>query len=219
MKEIYLYCYCGIENNDKTISKLSKTPSKMSINTQILYKWLLPLRTIQKLRYNMERTSDKPIDVTYNVIDRNQLLYESAEPLAKLYEGVIELNKTHILQEYFIPTNHFKEWMIFLQKYFINKLMLNSDLLNITIRFIKKDNITFLKYAKKDCYAFVFYYRISKDREGDKELNNIHMDLTDEAIKLGGSFYLPYRHHYDKYQLLSCYPEFEDFIKMKIKNS
>lgn len=218
MNEIYLYCY--FDNGDSSnniISNLSKDPSKMSVNTQVLYKWLLPLRTMQKLRYKMERESNKPLDVTYDVIDRNQLLYESAEPLAKLYNGIIDLNKTHILQEYFIPPDKFKDWMMFLQKYFVNKLMLNSVLLNITIRYVKKDDITFLKYAKNDCYAFVFYFRISKDKHGDKELNNIHLDLTDEAIKLGGLFYLPYRHHYDKFQLLTCYPEMEDFMKMKLK--
>ena len=109
-----------------------------------------------------------------------------------------------------------KKWMKFLKKYFDNKPLNNVRILNLTIRYVDKDINAFIKYAKQDVYAFVFYYRISKDF-GDIELQNIHMDLSDEAIRLNGTFYLPYRHHYNKYQLLTAYPEIKKFIILKKK--
>jgi UDP-N-acetylenolpyruvoylglucosamine reductase len=221
MDDIYLYYFINEKNNDvKIISKLSKKPNELSKLNQFMYKWLLPSITLQKIRFNIEKNTDKPIDVNVGEddpdnIDRNQLLYESAEPMAKLYNVLIDLNRTHILQEYFIPSINFKKWMLYLKEYFVNRLMQNVSLLNITIRYIKKDNTTFLKYAKEDMYAFVFYYRISKDEEGDDEIKNIHMDLTDKVIKMEGTFYLPYRHHYDLYQLVKCYPKIIKFIEKK----
>ncbi len=107
--------------------------------------------------------------------------------------------------------------MEFIRGYISNRLFLNVSLLNITIRFVKKDITTFLRYAKDDMYAFVFYYGISKNDEGDKEIKNIHLDLTDETIKLGGTFYLPYRHHYNSYQLVGSYPEIKSFLTHKKK--
>lgn len=223
MKNIYLYCFNNKNDNknnsknDPIISSLSTDPNKMSRSAQFMYKWLLPSRLFQKLRFNIEKSSNKPIDMNYDLIDRNQLLYESAEPLSKLYNVFIDLNRTHILQEFFIPKKYFEKWMQFLSEYMQKRLFLNVTLLNITIRFVKKDNISFLKYAKDDMYAFVFYYRISKNNEGDNEIKNINLDLTDEAIKLKGTFYLPYRHHYMQYQLMRSYPEIIKFIYFKRK--
>lgn len=220
MENIYLYCFNDKFDNtitNRKISKLSPEPNKMSKITQFMYKWLMPSRLFQKLRFNIEKSSNKPIDIPNSFVDRNQLLYESAEPLAKMYSPIVDLNMTHILQEFFIPQKYFKKWMYFLQKYILNRLFLNVSLLNITIRFVKMDTTTFLRYAKEDMYAFVFYYRITKNDDGDNEIKNIHLDLTDEVIRLNGTFYLPYRHHYDKYQLIKCYPEIKMFLDHKIK--
>ena len=43
-------------------------------------------------------------------------------------------------------------------------------LLNITIRFVV-DNISYLSYSNsKGSFAFVFYYRIKRNKEADDEL-------------------------------------------------
>jgi len=138
--------------------------------------------------------------------------------LANLYSPLININKTHILQEYFIPiypASNFIVWMNYLRKIFkkINKCI---NLLNITIRYVKQDNVTFLKYAQTDVYAFVFYYRIDCNTQADK-LKKLHNKLTNKILELNGTFYLPYRHHYSYTQLKKAYPNIYHFFILKKK--
>lgn len=217
MNDIFLYCYRSTK--EKIKSKLDKDPNKMSYLKQIMYKWIYQNENIKKIRYQIEKTFDKPLDQNNNS-SRNEILYESADPLAKLYSPLIELDKTHILQEYFIPNNKFDIFinkLAAIYKNIILKYKHHINLLNITIRYIKKDNTTFLKYGTSSMYAFVFYYRIDKSRMAESKLRIIHYMLTYLTLELDGTFYLPYREHYTKNQLLLAYPMIQEFIKLKYK--
>lgn len=201
--------------SNKVVSTLTNDPHQMSLASQLLYKWVIPTKTGQKIRYMIEKHKNKPLDWNDDC-DRNKLLYETALPLAKLYNPLINLDKTHILQEFFIPRVNFNKWLLFLKRIFTN-IFNNVTLLNITIRYIKQDKVTFLKYAKKDMFAFVLYYRIKRNNDADNELQVIHNQLVNKTLKLDGTFYLPYRHHYDKSQLQRAYPEIEKFFELKNK--
>ena len=89
-------------------------------------------------------------------------------------------------------------------------------LLNVTIRIVNKDDITYLKYAKKKVYAFVLYFKVFKISHGTlfKDFCNRLINLT---LKNNGTFYLPYSLFFNKKQLLSAYPNFNTFIKHKKK--
>jgi hypothetical protein len=183
---------------------------------QIIYKWLFPINIIQKTRFTIEKIMEKPFDIP-NIITRNELLYESATPLAQLYNPFVDLHQTHILQEYFIPDkgNNFTDWMMQLKLYFQNNKFKYISLLNITIRYVNKDNITFLKYASCDMYSFVMYYRLEKTDIAKKELKYIHTNLTNISLGLNGTFYLPYMVQYNAEQLKQSFPMIEKFIKLK----
>lgn len=216
--QIYFYELTKQNKPDQIIvSKLNNKLSSMSAASQMLYKWALPFKSAQKIRYGLEQIKKKPLEVTAVHIEKNQLLFESTVPITKLKNILIDLNQTHILQEFFIPDkdDNFKKWMKIIKQYFVSNNFKNVLLLNIAIRYVKADNLSFLSYAKHDSYAFVFYYRITKTKFGDNELNKINMNLIDNVIKLNGTFYLPYRHHYTKNQLLQCYPEFKEFSNLK----
>ena len=217
MNDIFLYCYRS--TNEAIKSKLNKDPNQMSYLKQIMYKWIYQNESIKKIRYQIEKTSDKPIDQNNNS-SRNEILYESADPLAKLYSPFIELDKTHILQEYFIPNDKFDIFVDKLATVYKNIILKYKDhinLLNVTVRYIKKDNTTFLKYGTSNMYAFVFYYRIDKTKGAESKLRIVHHMLTYSTLELGGTFYLPYRGHYTKNQLLLAYPMIQEFIKLKYK--
>ena len=224
MEDIYLYTFRIKEKEmNKIISKLDENPKEMSKLSQLLYKWVLPNKEIQKIRFDLEKAIGKPLDINTdkntNIITRNSFLYESATPLSNLYSPLININKTHILQEYFIPAtdDNFIEWMKYLKKIFINKndYMSGINLLNITIRYVLKDNNTFLKYANTDMYAFVFYYRMNRDKSSDNKLKYIHNLLVNKTLEFGGTFYLPYRHHYSNEQLIVAYPNISQFMSFK----
>jgi FAD/FMN-containing dehydrogenase len=224
MNDITLYVFKKIKDTQYNNELMSDNPNQMSKINQLIYKWMLPNPGIQKMRYYFESFVSGPLDAnTNNSLTRNQLVYESADALANLYEPIFKLNKTHVLQEYFIPTRQFVNWLIYLRYMFIDSNILRTyifnkySLLNITIRYVKKDNTSFLAYAHEDVYAFVFYYRIEKTDSLDNYLHFIHDNLANYAIYLGGSFYLPYRHHYDLRQLNIAYPNIENFVLLKEK--
>jgi len=211
MKEISLYKFV---KKDSPITPINPKPNSMSRISQLMYKWIMPYTL--RLRYLCEWATKKPIDWSGDVISCNQLLYETSAPLTRLYCPVFYRDDTHILQEFFVPKDKFVEWMHLLEKLELNSYTKNI-LLNITIRFVKKDDESFLSYARQDSFAFVFYWRSKNNNDADAELEQIHMKLSDSAISLGGSFYLPYRHHYSVTQLLECYPNFYEFIIEKLK--
>ncbi|KAG2378378.1 hypothetical protein C9374_008521 [Naegleria lovaniensis] len=210
--------------NEKMSGCLNGPPREMSLLSQVIYKWVGDTRLFRNLRFNfLEKWLKHPLDWKAQS-DRNSLLYESVKPVSSLFSPFVELNKTHVLQEYFIPKQHFLEWYPFMMKEIKQfcKLSKHSSLLNVTIRFVKKRNshpsdlnLPILTYAKQDVYSFVFYYRADKNVEADHELETFHHVLSNKAAEFGGSFYLPYRHHYTLPQLLKSYPEFEQFVAMK----
>lgn len=209
-----------VETKKYIVSKLDYNPNEMSILSKILYKWILSTKIGKKLRYMIEDANQKPIDANIDT-ERNSFLYDSADSLAILYNPLIDTNETHILQEFFVPNDKikFQKWMIFLKTTFSEALQSKTtiSLLNCTIRYVLKDTITFLKYAKQDSFAFVFYYRMNADITSDNDIRDLHNILTNKVIELEGSFYLPYRHHYSMTQLRNSYPEIGDFFKLKHK--
>lgn len=219
MHSINLYVLRNLNDNsvNSVNSVLDDNPKEMSKLSQILYKWIIPNKSIQKLRFDLEKKNGKPLDVSDDCDTRNKLLFESAKPISELYSPIFDFNKTHILQEYFIPPKNFCKWIDYLKIVFIKNDYQYINLLNITIRFVKKDKDTFLKYARKDMYAFVLYYRIDCSTVADTELSYIHNLLLDKAIELNGSFYLPYRQHYTFDQLIKAYPNIIEFFNLKNK--
>jgi SAM-dependent methyltransferase len=134
-----------------------------------------------------------------------------------LYNPLIEINDTFILQEYFIPFDNFENFMKE-SKLILMKKFERISLLNITIRFVKEDNQSFLSYAQKDVLAFVLYFRIERSEYGEKEIESVHQELTKVTKLLKGTFYLPYRHHYSKDDLKICYPMIDEFFTLKNKH-
>ena len=96
---------------------------------------------------------------------------------------------TFVLQEFFVPASALHRWLL-QAKAGLTKKYKFLTLLNLTIRFVKQDNITFLSYsrAEEGSFAFVLYYRIRKNKEADEELQKIHNVLARISLDLGGTF-------------------------------
>ena len=201
--------------NAQIVSKLPLEPREMSTFNQLYYKWLLPSTT--SLRYIIERSSYQALDWTDDN-DLNLLIYESAEPLGKLYSPLFKQKDTFVLQEFFVPAPALHRWLLHAKSTLTKKYKFLT-LLNLTIRFVHQDLTTYLSYsrAKEGSFAFVLYYRIRKSKEADEELATIHNEFTRISLELGGTFYLPYRHHYSKEQLELGYPNIERFFRKKLQ--
>ncbi|TEB18997.1 oxidoreductase [Perkinsus sp. BL_2016] len=211
-QDIFLFIFRK-DSDQRTVSDLDSEARVMKQVTQFLYKWAMPLRIIQRFRYFVETHASKPLDWS-GENDRNLLMYESAAPLARLYTGIVALDHTFVLQEYFIPHDNFGKWMSAI-RVLLKKPFEHVTLLNITIRYLYKDNNSFLPYATTDMFAFVFYYRLKRTTTADQDLEHIHNRFVEIALSLDGTFYLPYRHHYSDEQLRQAYPRIETFFKRK----
>lgn len=201
-----------------TVSSLPVKPREMSGMSRLIYKWLaVPMK---EARFAIERQTGNAMDWS-EVNDRNSMLYESAVPLARLYDPLILVDDTFILQEYFVPKSRFFEFVTDSLSVIAKEIQYEEviNLLNITIRFVQQDKDTMLPYATspEGMYAFVLYYRVRKTKEADQVLMKYHQKLATIVLEQKGTFYLPYRHHYNHQQLLAAYPGFPKFCETKWK--
>lgn len=122
------------------------------------------------------------------------------------------LPDTDILQEYFIPHEHFVEFVDGLRKTVQEN---KANLLNVTIRIVSKDPLTALPYAPEKRFAFVLYFNQKFSEADSAMVEKTTVDLIDLAEGLGGSFYLPYQLYYSAEQLKAGYPNVETFFAAK----
>ncbi|CAF3297579.1 unnamed protein product [Rotaria sp. Silwood2] len=197
-----------------TVADLSDEARVMHPRHHLIYTYVAQSHPFKRVRFALEKMLARPLDLTYSS-DRNTTMYESAKPMALLYQPLTYYDDTFVLQEYFIPKEYFHQWYEKLKE-ILQKKHQYVFLLNLTIRFVKRDQLTFLSYTKQnDSYAFVFYFRIKRNELGDNEVKTIHQTLIQLAFQCRGVFYLPYRQHYSYQQILEAYPMFEEFLDKK----
>lgn len=203
------------KSTNSVISKLSYKPKQYSAFSKLFYKWVVPTSIFQNFRYKMESYFQKPLDFN-KYEDRNQILYEDASQLSKLYNPFIKVNDTFILQEYFVPEENLVTWWKEFEN--LNKLKDSKiTLLNATLRYVYQDQDSFLKYSPENSFAIVLYFRISNTEEMDQKLGEFQKKMIQLTLDKNGTFYLPYRKYYTETELLSSYPNWKDFILLKKK--
>ena len=136
-----------------------------------------------------------------------------------------------MLQEFFVPQPAFRSWIDAAKPIFAAAAgCAHVELLNTTVRFVHRDTDTVLAYSPSaspadgaavagggggGSFAFVLYYRVHRCEDADEQLRQLHSALAQASLRLGGSFYLPYRHHYTDAELLQAYPSAPRFFAKK----
>lgn len=161
----------------------------------------------KKIRWGLEKKLNQLLE--NQVISRNNIMSPDIHTLWPL-----DLTKVDILQEYFIPKQHFNDFVELLKKKVVDH---NMNLLNVTIREVREDNDTMLNYAKKDVFSFVLFFSQDKSQSGEKRMEVFTKEMIPEVLKLEGTFYLPYRPHYTFQQIEEAYPRIHKFLDLKIK--
>lgn len=159
----------------------------------------------KKLRWHIETSNW--VNKVFKTLSRNQLLYHST----KIY-ATKDKNKIDLLQEYFIPINRFSEFVSFLQTL---EQDISPYLMNLTVRYVQQDPKTLLNYAKEDMICFVMYFRGPKREKFDQDLRKVAIKITDKALELNGSYYLPYRPYQTRDQFMKGYPKVYQFKAIK----
>jgi FAD/FMN-containing dehydrogenase len=90
-----------------------------------------------------------------------------------------------------------------------------ADVIYGTIRFIEKDRESFLAWAR-DRYASIIFNLHTAHTPSALEKTAVDFRrLIDRAIRYGGSYYLTYHRWATRAQVLACYPQFPEFLKLK----
>jgi hypothetical protein len=141
----------------------------------------------------VEPLADRPVF-------RNQLLSEPVEAFENLSQS-----STDILHEYFVPPRSLARFIDDARSVIQRE---RGDLLNVTVRDVRRDDDTFLRYADQDMFAVVMLFNQKRSTDADAAMERMTRALVDVALRHGGRFYLPYRTHATAaIQKVSTYPK------------
>jgi FAD/FMN-containing dehydrogenase len=147
---------------------------------------------------------------THRIVSRNGILRTPSDWFANR-----DPKFTEILHEYFVPPDKLAEFLGNIRPVLGKTGAI--DLLNITLRFVRRDDDTILAYARQDEIGLVMLFRYTATLESDARMRAITERLIDAALACGGSYYLPYRPHATVEQFRRAYPRYEEFYKVKRK--
>lgn len=119
---------------------------------------------------------------------------------------------SEMITEVYVPLDSLSD---FLEKVRADFRENNVDLIYGTIRLIKRDTESFLAWAREDFACIVFNLHIEHSPEGINKARDDFRRLIDRAIEFGGSYYLTYHRWATRDQVLACYPQMPEFIRMK----
>ncbi len=171
-------------------------------------RWNLEKHVAKKLAPCVVSRNNALLDTHECLIARNQAMYDSMHYLKN------QLPDTDILQEYFLPPENFVQFVDGLKNIVQTN---NANLLNVTIRYVHKDEVSALPYAKKDMFALVLYFNQHLNENESLILQKTTKELIDLAIQQQGTYYLPYQLYYSSEQLKKAYPEINTFFETKNK--
>jgi FAD/FMN-containing dehydrogenase len=152
-----------------------------------------------------------PIHYTGKVVEwRN---YEATYDVKEL-EPNSRKKATYVLQEYFIPVDHFDS---FYPK--MIKVLKSNDVnvINISIRHANKDVGSHLAWARQEVFAFVIYYKQEISDSEKTKVTQWTRALIDASLSEKGSYYLPYQLQATQAQFSKAYPNAVAFFKLKKK--
>ncbi len=120
--------------------------------------------------------------------------------------------RTDVLHEYFVPRGRLEE---FLRRARAILAAGRADLLNVTMRDVRRDGDTLLRYADTDVMALVFFFSQSRTPEADAAMRALTGELIEASLAVGGRYYLPYRLHASREQFARAYPMQAAFFGLK----
>ena len=159
----------------------------------------------KELRWTAE-TEVQPL-LRGEAFSRNQLQNESVEVFQNRTADSVD-----ILHEYFVPRERAAGFVVALQEIIPRH---KADLLNVTVRTVREDPDTFLRYADREVIGFVMLFVQKKTDNGEARMQALTRELIDAALRHEGRYYLPYRLHATDEQFLQAYPMAPEFFAKK----
>lgn len=91
----------------------------------------------------------------------------------------------------------------------------DTELVDARVNYVGEDHDTVLRYATGPVCALQLTFREARLPSGEYRFRELTRTLTERAIDLGGSFFLPYRRHASQVQLAKVYANQVRFLQIK----
>ncbi|WP_026575421.1 FAD-binding oxidoreductase [Bacillus sp. UNC438CL73TsuS30] len=174
---------------------------------------------LPKFFLDLARYSDGGKNIFWTV-QKNLLLkqsgsYETRNNVMRAATDFMEYenpSRTEILQEYFVPVDEFAPYIDDIRKV-LTKEELN--VINITVRYVGKDQQSVMSYAKEDMFALVWLINQKKSADGMAQTEKVLRKLIKVTLKHRGSYYLPYYSYPSQQELENAYPRSKEFFQKK----
>jgi FAD/FMN-containing dehydrogenase len=118
-----------------------------------------------------------------------------------------------VIQEFFIPIPRFMTFMEAMRRMLLED---GTNLLGVTLRYLKANNETALPYApREDAFAVILYFNELCSAEGRARGDELIKRLNHLSLQCEGTFYLTYLRDLDKDTLRQAYPGIDAFFQKK----
>ena len=210
--DIYPPNYDLVNNVDWEISTKPLTnPERMIAADQryILLPWLADFTARFSFGKWLRQHVIEPIYYTQpRVVWRN---WEASYNISELQSGP-NADTAYGLREYFVPVARFNEFIPKMRDIFQRH---HANILNVSIRHALPDTGTLLAWAREEVFAFVVYYQQETTQEARAKVGQWTREMTDAALSVGGSYYLPYQIFATTEQFAKAYPGADEYFSLK----
>ncbi len=125
-----------------------------------------------------------------------------------------EAKGTEMITEVYVPRDKLPQFMAQVRTDFLKN---KTDVFYGTIRLIEKDSESFLTWAKQSYACIIFNLHVDHAPAGIEKAKAEFRGLIDRALAFGGSYFLTYHRWATKEQVLKAYPQFIEFLRLKMK--
>jgi decaprenylphospho-beta-D-ribofuranose 2-oxidase len=177
--------------------------------------WVVPT----KLLFNLNRSFEWGKNLLWSmqkayftkqwntIISRNNAMRSESE-----FMEYHEPGKNDLLQEYFIPVGEFSGFVQDLKTVLPQE---HLNLLNITVRYVNRDQEAKLSYSRDDMFALVCLFNVPLSDLGQAATQQGIQRIIDNVIRHHGTYYLPYVSYPTLDQFRTAYPENKAFFAKK----
>src|SRR5579871_382320 len=121
---------------------------------------------------------------------------------------------TEIITEINVPRERLEDFLAEVREDFRKN---DVNLVYGTVRLIEKDDESFLPWAKQSYACTIFNLHTIHSLQGIQHSAAAFRRLIDMAIRRKGTYYLTYHRYARQEQVLACYPNFPEFLRLKKK--
>jgi FAD/FMN-containing dehydrogenase len=119
---------------------------------------------------------------------------------------------TEMITELYVPRARLTAFVATVREDFLRHQV---DFIYGTIRLIRKDEDAFLAWARDDCACVIFNLHVDHHASGLSRARLAFQRLIDRAIAFDGRYFLTYHRFARRDQLLRCYPQMPEFLRLK----